>query len=156
MPRPMFLTAVLYCMSFITTSNWVKIPTLSLGCDLTQVSWSSWGLNVTRYVHDLCLVPRSACHVAAPLLPHLGPQEDIPTAFWSSEEVSESDAAEKAIFCCSCADRFLIFNQGDLQLGERAGLVIKSLLLGLPHLPVGLFIHFQSHNLILQQLMGRC
>lgn len=45
-----------------------------------------------------------------PFLPHLGPQEDIPTALGSLEEGSQSDAAEKAIFCCSCVDRFLIFN----------------------------------------------
>lgn len=71
---------------------------------------SSWGPNVTRHVKDLCLPPSSACHVVAPLLSHLGPQEDIPTVFQSSEEVSQSNAAEKAIFCCSCVDRFLIFN----------------------------------------------
>lgn len=45
-----------------------------------------------------------------PFLSHLGPQEDIPIALGSLGEVSQSDAAEKAIFRCSCVDRFLIFN----------------------------------------------
>ena len=36
--------------------------------------------------------------LGVPSFPHLGPQEDIPTALGSFEEASQNDAAEKAIF----------------------------------------------------------
>ena len=81
MPTSMFFAATLHCTSLLTTLSWTEIPALSPECDLTRVSWSSWGLNVTRHVKALCLVPSGACQALAPLVPHLGPQEDIPTAF---------------------------------------------------------------------------
>lgn len=103
MPEPLVLTAASWYVSFRTTPNRVKMPALPLDVLLPRKTKGDKACE-----RPVAWYPAPWNHMVVPLL---GPQEDIPTAPCSSEEVSQSYTAEKAIFFfCSCLDRFLIFN----------------------------------------------